>query len=114
MEAGAGTLLRMSPGDVDVVLLVTEPTAKSVEASRRLAEIAAGRPRVVVVANKVRGEDDVELIREVLGTHEVAIVPYDAVVEDAERDGLAPIDLDEGSPAVRALALLADRLAGRS
>ena len=110
MEGGAGTLLRMEAGDADVVLVVTEPTAKSIEASRRLAEIAADRARVVVVANKVGDEDDVARIRAGLGDLELVAVPGDDAIERADRDGRAPLDVDANAPGVRALVELAGTL----
>ena len=110
MEAGLGTLLRLRPGQADVALVVAEPSAKSIEVARRAAEVAAERARVLVLANKVRDEGDLEQIRQELGGHELVVVPHDPAVERAERDGLAPIDVDRESPAVDALARLAARL----
>lgn len=40
------------------------------------------------------------------------MIPEDPMIARADRDGLAPIDLDEDSPGVTALVALADRLAG--
>ena len=111
LEAGLGTTLRLAPGQVDVVLVVTEPTAKSIEVSRRATETAAARARVVVVANKTRDDDDVEAIRAVLGSHELAVIPEDAAIAAADREGAAPIDYAPDAPGVRALVELARTLA---
>ena len=110
MEAGIGTVVRLQPGDIDMVLVVAEPSAKAVDVAIRSARIAASRADVVVVANKLRGNDDLELIRAAIGEHEVVAVPQDPVIERAEREGVAPIDLDADSPAIRAIALLGERL----
>ncbi len=110
MEAGAGTLLRLEHGQVDVVLVVAEPTAKSIEAAGRLAEIAAARTRVIVVANRVRSDADLVAVRSALRTYELAAVPEEPVIERADRDGVAPIDADPQAPGVRALVELAARL----
>ena len=111
MEAGIGTLLRMNPGHADAVLVVAEPTAKSIEIARRMAEIGAERARVVVVANKVRGDADVEAIRGGVGDYEVVAVPDDPAVAGADEAGVAPIDAAPDAPAVRALVDLSQRLA---
>ena len=37
MEAGVGTLLRLQPGQADVVLVVAEPSAKAIEVARLYA-----------------------------------------------------------------------------
>jgi CO dehydrogenase maturation factor len=110
LEAGLGTLLRLSPGDADVVLVVANPTAKALEVARRAVEIAAGVAEVVVLANRVRDEADLDAIRAALPDRELVVVPEDNVIAAADRDGSAPIDLDPHSPAVATLAQLAQRL----
>ena len=114
MEAGVGTVLRMEKGDADVVLVVADPSAKSIEVARRAAEIAAERARVIVVANRVRDEADLEAMRAGLGAHELVEVPEDPAVAHAEREGLAPIDVDPDAPAMRALRELGERLAAQT
>ena len=111
MEAGIGTLVRLHPGQADVVLVVAEPTQKAIEVARRMAEVAAERARVVVVANKVRSEADVEAIRAGVGDYELVVVPEDAAIARADEEGAAPIDVDPESPAVRTLHELATRIA---
>ena len=111
MEAGLGTLLRMAPGQADVVLVVAEPSAKAVEVARRAAEVASGKARVIVVANRLRGAEDLEAIRTELGRHELVEVPDEPAITRADREGVAPIDVDEQAPGVRAVVELAARLA---
>ena len=111
LEAGVGTVLRLQEGDADVVVVVAQPTAKALEVARRATELAAGKaPRVVVVANRVRGPEDVALVRAAVGPCELVAVPDDAVIAEADRDGRAPIDLGAGSPGVAALVALAREL----
>jgi CO dehydrogenase maturation factor len=112
MEAGVGNLTRMQAGSVDLALLVTEPSPRSIEVSRRAGEIIAERNigRLLVVANKVRQPDDVERIGAALPVCELVVVPDDPDVLRAERQGLAPLDLVPASPAVQAVSDLARRL----
>ena len=113
LEAGMGTMLRLRDGDADVVVVVAQPTAKSIEVARRAAEVASEKAReVVVVANRVRDDDDLAVIRAALGDHELVVVPEDDAIADADRAGLAPIDVGAEGPGVRAVVALADRLAG--
>lgn len=112
LEAGIGTIERIEAGVVDVLIVVANPTGKSLEVARRAIEIADGVTEIVVVANRVAGESDLELMREVLGDRELFVIPEDAVIAAADRDGLAPIDLDPDSPGVAALVRLAERVAG--
>ncbi len=112
LEAGVGTLTRLQPGHVDVVLVVVEPSAKSIEVAGRAADIASRSARVVVVANRVRGEVDVETIRARLGDRDLVVVPEDSSITRADRDGVAPIDAAEPGAGVRSIIELGDRLTG--
>jgi CO dehydrogenase nickel-insertion accessory protein CooC1 len=112
LEAGVGTLLRLQPGQADVVLAVADPTSKAVEVARRALEIAGERARVIVIANRVRGESDLRAIRDALGAPEVVAVPEDGAITAAERNGAAPIDLAADAPAVAAIEALAAQIAG--
>lgn len=110
MEAGLGTISRIQPGQVDVVLVVAEPSAKGVDVARRAAQIASARARVIVLANRIREQRDLEVIEAALGEHELVVVPEDPVIARADRDGVAPIDVDPDAPGVRAIAGLASLL----
>jgi CO dehydrogenase maturation factor len=113
LEAGLGTLTRLAPGNADAVLVVANPSAKALEVARRAVEIASDKTEVIVLANRVRDQSDLDDIRAVMGEErELIVIPEDTVIARADRDGLAPIDLDEDSPGVTALVALADRLAG--
>lgn len=112
LEAGTGVLTRMQTGSLDVVLVVANPTPKSIEVARRAVEAAVAREiTVLVVANRVASDDDLEAIRSVLGEHDMAVVPDDPAIARADAEGLAPIDLDENAPGVRAIVEISERLA---
>ena len=94
------------------MLVVVEPTAKSLLSARRLARLglaANGPDRILAVANKVRAADDVELVRWRAGLEVAAAVPWDEALAEAERLGRALLDHAPGSSAVRVLESLADR-----
>ena len=112
LEAGLGTLDRIEQGVLDVLLVVANPTGKSLEVARRAIEIAAGVTEIVVVANRVGDESDIALMREVLGDRDLFVIPEDPVIAAADREGIAPIDLDPDAPGVAALVRLAERVAG--
>lgn len=96
----------------DNFLIVVEPEWKSILTARRVARIARMREGVTVsaVANKVTGQDDLDLIRGRLEAPIFAAVPADDAVHEAERQGVALIDAAPGSPAVKAVEQLADDL----
>jgi len=112
MEAGAGTLTRMPEGCLDLALLVTEPSPKSIEVARRSLAIITERKLgpAMVVASKVRDESDIQMIRSALGVDEVLVVPEDPAVLAADRDGVSPLDSAPDSPAVSAIRAFAGTL----
>ncbi|MBW3575052.1 MAG: AAA family ATPase [Actinobacteria bacterium] len=111
LEAGLNDLLWADPDPDDVVLVVAEPSAKSVEIARRATSLAAdlGVKRVLGVANRSAGDDDVARMSEAIGA-DVVVVPDDPAVEHADHLGRAPFDLDPTSPAMLAIAALATQL----
>ena len=98
----------------NTILIVVEPTAKSLLSGRRLANMANLDPenpkRVMVVASKVREDGDVEMIAKGVGLEVIASVPWDEELAEAERRQLAPIDFAPDCPAVRAVESLVERL----
>ncbi len=115
MEAGLEHLKRGTLEHTDLLLIVVEPYFKSLEAAGRVAELARnlGVPTVYAVANKVQSARDEGAIRDFCAAKDLpvmAVVPFDADVAEAERQGRAPLDLTPDAPAVVALRELADRL----
>ena len=112
LEAGLGTLSRLGEKKVDAVVLVVEPTPKSIEVATRAAALAREKSlgRLVVVANRVRDAGDLAAVRAAFPDDQVVGVPDDPAIVEAERRGLAPLDVAPGAPAVRALAELAETL----
>src|SRR5215510_10963712 len=75
MEAGLEHLSRGTGRHVDALLVVMEPYYKALETARRCAEL--GRelhiPRVLAVANKLRGEQDRSGVRRYAENHNLEI-----------------------------------------
>lgn len=113
-EAGIGTLSRMGPGNVYAVLVLVEPNPKSIEVGVRAAHIATEKQlgRVIVVANRIRGDDDLERVRGSFPDHEIVTVPDDPAIVAADREGVSPLDHAPQAGAVRAIAELAGLLTG--
>ncbi|MDW3178275.1 MAG: hypothetical protein R8J94_12865 [Acidimicrobiia bacterium] len=112
LEAGIGTLTRLPDRAVDVTLVVVEPTPRSIDVAQRAVLVASERAQgsVVIVANKVADDDDEARVREAFPGNEVVIVPADPVVNDADRRGVSPLDVDAQSPAVMALVGLSEQI----
>ena len=111
LEAGIGTLTRLDAAKLDAVLVVVEPTPRSIEVGQRAVElaVAARQGRILVVANRVTDDADEAAVRAAFPDAEVVVVPADPAVMAADRVGVSPLDLAPESPAVRALVALAGR-----
>ena len=107
-EASPEHLTRGTAKYADVMVTVVEPYYKSLETGRRMAALAndLGLDRVVLVANKMRDERELEAVREFAGKHGlelVGTVPFDDHMPEAERAEKSPLDLDPAAPAVTAI-----------
>ena len=94
MEAGLEHLSRSGGtlAHADVLLVVCEPTRKSVLTAARTSALAAelGIPRVLGLGNKSRGAQDVEFFTTALeaeGIELAGVLPYEAGVAAADRSG---------------------------
>lgn len=96
----------------ETFLVVAEPTPASLLTARRLARLAQSvrRPRVLVIANKVRNGGDAELVAERTGLTLVGAVPFDPAVEEADRLGHAILDHDPDGATVRAVRSMVDAI----
>ncbi|MDQ3454665.1 MAG: cobyrinic acid a,c-diamide synthase [Actinomycetota bacterium] len=96
MEASPEHLSRGTIRHVDVVCLVAEPYYRSLETVRRMAALAAELPvSILVIANKIRSNADVEAITEFCQRHDLVFagsVPWSDEVAAADRSRTAVID----------------------
>lgn len=115
LEASPEHLSRGTARHADVMVLVTEPYYRALETTRRLALLAAELPiaRTGVVVNKVRSDGDARAVAEFCDRHDLeqlAVVPWSDDVMAADRQGRSLLDVAPSSPAVVAIAALADTL----
>ncbi len=119
MEAGlehlswAGGTLR----HVDVLLVVVQPTAKTMMTADRTYHLAVqlGIPTVAFVARRASGADVDRMAAFAAdrGCELYGAVPDDDAVRAADRSAVCLLDTAPESPAVAAVARLADELEGR-
>lgn len=103
LEAGPTTPFERYHAFADRVVVVVGPAWRSAMTARRLLPLVADVP-IVIVANRFRSEPDHP------GLSPAVRVPFDAAAGEAERAGLAPLDCCPDSPAIAAIAALADHL----
>lgn len=102
---------------VDLLLIVAEPTAKSMLTAARTNALAAqlGIAEVALVANRVtpdrRAAADAFAADQGLST--LAVLPEDPAVRQADQRGVSVLDHRPEAPIAQSLADLAARLQGR-
>ena len=104
MYAGVEHLGRATVDFVDALLLVVEPTRRSLNAAEQILQLAAdiGLTRAWLVGNRIRDEADAAFLEaETPGPSLLGLLPDDSGVIDADRRGAAVYD---AVPALRAEA----------
>jgi CO dehydrogenase maturation factor len=101
-----------------VLLIVTEPYYRSLEAASRIRDLALqlNLPHILTVANRVRTPQDESAIQQYCHNHDlnlIATIPFDETIMTAELEGRAVLDIAPYSPAVQAVGELIHTLHGR-
>lgn len=110
MYAGVEHLGRATVDFVDAMIVVVEPTRRSLGTAVQIKKLAhdIGLTRLWLVGNKVRNEDEAEFLRsETPGLPLLGMLPSDTAVQEADRLGIAVYDY------VPALRQAAEEMAGR-
>ena len=111
MEAGVEHLGRGTTKGIDMMLIVVEPGARSIETAGRIVELARQIDirKFGAVINKAGEEVDEleERLRE-YGIEVIGIIPYDTALIKADMDNVAPVD--RGGAAVEAMKNILERL----
>jgi CO dehydrogenase maturation factor len=95
MYAGVEHLGRATVDFVDAMLIVVEPTRRSLGTATQIRKLAAdiGLTRLWLVGNKVRDEQDAAFLQaEAMGLPLLGMLPADTAVAEADRLGLAVYD----------------------
>lgn len=114
MEAGIEHMGRGTAEHVDIMLIVTDSSIKSLETAKRIHTLAknAGIEQVSLVGNKVANKPQANAIRKFAEKNSLNILdllPFDEQVVKAETDGETPLKYRE-SVAVQAVEKLAEKL----
>jgi CO dehydrogenase maturation factor len=101
MEAGFEQFGRATCRGVDVLIVVIEPGARSIDTAAKICMLAKemGIRRIRVVANRVQGEGDrvkVSALASKHGLGELFFLPFSNAVRDADLMGVSPVG-SEGS-----------------
>lgn len=96
MEAGIEHMTRGTSEGVDAFLVVIEPGKRSIQTAIAINEMAKGLGvrDVFVVANKIRGEEDLDYINlQTKGLNVIGHIHYYKSVVDADIKGVSPFDV---------------------
>lgn len=115
MEASPEHLSRGTVRHVDAICLVAEPYYRSLETVRRMAALVAELPvqRVVVVANKLRSDQDAAAVAEFCDRHGFELagsVPWSDAVGAADRARVPAVEAPDAVAFVDAVRMLARAL----
>ncbi len=107
MEAGVEHLGRGTAKAVDKLIVVVEPSRRSVETAYRIAKLAQdiGLQNIAVVGNKIRSQSESEfLISNLPGFQFLGFIPYYQTLVEADRSNLAILDaIQQRSAAAKAI-----------
>jgi CO dehydrogenase maturation factor len=110
MYAGVEHLGRATVDFVDAMIIVVEPTRRSLGTAAQIKKLAhdIGLTRLWLVGNKVRDDDEAAfLVAESPGLPVLGTLPADLAVQEADRRGIAVYDY------VPALRQAAEQMAAR-
>lgn len=96
MEAGIEHLTRGTAEAVDAFVVVVEPGQRSIQTANTVKEMAKtlGVKRVFVVANKVRGDKDIEFIKRYIKDMElIGHIKFDHEIMEADLSGTSPANI---------------------
>lgn len=114
-EAGMEHLSRRTTHNVDLMLPVTDSSARGIQAAKRIedlvAELKLNVRQTALIVNRLQGalEEATRAEVERLGLELAGVVPSDANVYSYDLEGKPTFQLPEDSPAYQAVVSLMDR-----
>jgi len=118
MEAGVEHMGRGTAKHVDILLIVTDPSLKSMETARKIHSLAveAGVEKVFIVGNKVSVSGEAELIERFAADNKLlllGIIPYDEQILRADVQGKTPLEYARESNGVATIRKMGEKLIER-
>lgn len=95
MEAGVEHLGRATSGSVDALIVVVNPGKRSRVAADKIRKLGndIGIKNIVVLGNRIRTEEDKQLIKESMPDYEIlGFIPEMDEIMNSDRDGTRPFD----------------------
>jgi len=110
-EAGIEHLGRGTAKGIDVMLVITEPSQKSLDLCKKIIDLSKklGVINIYLIANKLFDESQKEIINNRIKEWEIPLyhsIPFDPEIGKADLNGDSPIDFNQTSKAVQAIKSL--------
>jgi len=114
-EAGLEHLGRGTAKGIDVMLVVAEPSQKSLDLCHKIIDLSKklGVINIYLIANKIIEESQIDIINDRIDDWNVPLyhsIPYDPVIGKADLEGTSPLDYEPDSDAVQSLVSLFSKL----
>ena len=115
-EAGMEHISRLTTNNVDLLLIVSDPTRRGIQAASRIVDLTRelnlkiDQVRVVVNQSKDGQEEEIRKRAEEFGLEVSGIIPEDPLVRRFDLEGKPTINLSEESRAVGAAFAIFDAL----
>ena len=115
-EAGMEHLSRLTTNNIDLLLVVSDPTRRGIQAAARILELASElglnikQQRVLVNQAKEQQLPGIEAVLEELGLDLVGLVPEDEEIVEFDLHGRPTIELSRRSAALRAAFQIFDKI----
>jgi CO dehydrogenase maturation factor len=120
-EAGMEHLSRRTTKDVDLLLVITDPTIRGVKAAEGIVALAGeldiNVKRIVLVVNRVVGDELPQPLQDAIARMEVEVaakIPDDPNVYRLDAWGRPLVELSQDSPAALVVRSIAEKYIGRS
>ncbi len=114
-EAGLEHMGRGTAKGIDVMLVITEPSLKSLELCSKIIQLSKklGIINIYLIANKIINNSQLDVINQKIKNWEVPLyqkIPHDIEIGKADLKGISPIDFNPNSIAIRAIISLYNKL----
>jgi CO dehydrogenase maturation factor len=116
MSAGLEHLSRRTNRNVDILIIVVDPSRAAYEAALRIRDLAKEVhiefKKIVVIGNRFPPEMEADLRSqlEIEGMQLIGMIPNDDELSKVNYRGVPLFELDKGSPAVKAVDQIAEKL----
>lgn len=110
-EAGLEHLGRGTAKGIDVMLVVTEPSQKSLDLCSKIIELSKklGVVNIFLIANKIFDDSQMSAINERIKNWEIPLyhsIPFDLEIGKADLNGTSPLDHNNKSEAIESIRRL--------